>query len=222
MTTGEPRVLPSLLSADFSDLGREIESVEKCGVSELHLDVMDGAFVPNLTFGPIVIEAVRSLTDLTLDVHLMVREPGHLIGAFRKAGADWISVHLEACADVKGTLQAIRGSGAQAGLALNPETPLAGAVPMLGGLHHLLLMTVSPGFGGQSFRGEVLPKIEEAATLREREGHSFMIEVDGGISPDTAHNVAAAGARLLVAGSAVFRADDRPKAIAEITRRAAG
>ncbi len=220
MTADDVRILPSLLSADFSDLAGEIRSVEGKGVTELHLDVMDGTFVPNLTFGPIVIEAVRSLTTLVLDTHLMVREPAHLIPAFRRAGADWISIHVEACTDVGGALRAIRESGAKVGLAVNPETPLDAALPWLGELDHLLLMTVSPGFGGQSFRAEVLPKIEEAVRVREREGHSFRIEVDGGISPGTARDVAAAGARLLVAGSDVFGADDRAGAIAEIARRA--
>lgn len=215
-------VIPSLLSADFSRLGEEIRSVEEGGAKILHLDVMDGTFVPNLTFGPILVKAIRKLSDRTLDVHLMVREPAHLIPAFRRAGSDWISIHVEACGDIPGTLAVIRDSGALPGLVLNPETPLERAIPYMGEINHLLLMTVSPGFGGQSFRSEVLPKISEARRIRDTAGHRCLIEVDGGVSPDTAKIVGEAGAELLVAGSAVFGSVDRGEAIAEITRLAAG
>lgn len=214
------QVLPSLLSADFSRLGEEIRSVEEGGAKILHLDVMDGTFVPNLTFGPIVVKAIREMSDRTLDVHLMVREPAHLIDAFRKAGSDWISVHVEACADIPATLEAIRAGGALPGLVINPETPLEEALPYMGGINHLLIMTVSPGFGGQAFRSEVVPKIVEARRIRDAEGHRCLIEVDGGVSPETAKAVGEAGAELLVAGSAVFGKRDRAAAIAGIARLA--
>jgi ribulose-phosphate 3-epimerase len=212
----EVQVLPSLLAADFSRLEAEIRSVEAAGSRILHLDVMDGQFVPNLTFGPLVVRAVAKLTDRVLDTHLMVREPAHLIPAFREAGSHWISVHVEACADVAGALDLIRRSGALPGLALNPETPFAAVRPFLGGLNHLLVMTVSPGFGGQSFREEVLPKIEEARRHRDEKGLAYLISVDGGVDPETAKRVRRAGAELLVAGSAIFRATDRAKAMRAI------
>jgi ribulose-phosphate 3-epimerase len=214
------QVLPSLLSADFSRLEEEIRSVERAGARILHLDVMDGSFVPNLTFGPLIVRAIAKLTDLVLDTHLMVREPAHLVGAFRKAGSHWISVHVEACADVAGALEAVRRSGALPGLALNPETPFEAVLPYLDGLNHLLVMSVSPGFGGQSFREDVLPKIEAAREHREAAGLSYLISVDGGIDPGTAPLVRRAGAELLVAGSAVFGGPDRGEAMRAILRGA--
>ncbi len=216
------QVLPSLLSADFSKLEEEIRSVEEGDAKILHLDVMDGTFVPNLTFGPILVKAIRKLSDRVLDVHLMVREPAHLIPAFRRAGADWISIHAEACEDIPGTLEVIRHSGAKPGLVINPETPLEKATPFMAEINHLLLMTVSPGFGGQAFREEVLPKIEEARRIRDDAGMRCFIEVDGGVAAATAKAVGLAGAELLVAGSAVFGGEDRGEAIAEITRLASG
>lgn len=210
------QVLPSLLSADFSRLEEEIRSVERAGAKILHLDAMDGGFVPNLTFGPIIVKAVAKLTDLVLDTHLMVTEPAHLVPAFRKAGAHWLSIHVEACADPAAVLAEIRKSGALPGIALNPETPFQAVVPYLDGLNHLLVMAVSPGFGGQSFREEVLPKIEEAVRHRDRHGHSYLVSVDGGVGRGTASRVRAAGAELLVAGSALFGAADRGAEMAAI------
>ncbi len=214
------QILPSVLAADFSRLEPELRSVEEGGIDILHLDVMDGQFVPNLTFGPLLVKAIDKLSEKTLDVHLMVNEPAYLIPPFRKAGADWITIHTEACDDVAETLKAIRDSGALAGLAINPETPLSDAIPYFSDIHLMLLMTVSPGFGGQSFRAEVIPKIEQAELIREREGHDFVIEVDGGIGMETAGRVVDAGAELLVAGSAVFDQDDRPTAIRALLDRA--
>ena len=202
-------VLPSLLSADFARLGEEIRSVEEAGARILHLDVMDGRFVPNLTFGPIVVRAIRALSSAALDTHLMVREPAHLIPAFREAGADWLSVHAEACTDVAGTLETIRSSGAKPGLVLNPPTPLEEILPWIDRIHHLLIMTVNPGFGGQTFMDEVVPKIREARRVRDERGLDFRIEVDGGVNRKTAPLVREAGGELLVAGSAVFGAADR-------------
>ncbi len=209
-------VLPSLLAADFSRLAEEIRSVEEAGARILHLDVMDGQFVPNLTFGPLIVRAVARLTTLTLDTHLMVREPAYLVPRFREAGSHWISCHVEACEDVAGTLSEIRRSGALPGLALNPETPFDAVLPYLSDLNHLLVMTVSPGFGGQGFRSEVVPKIAEARRVREEKGYSYRISVDGGLNPRTAEAVREAGADLLVAGSALFGARDRAEAMRAI------
>jgi ribulose-phosphate 3-epimerase len=212
-------VLPSLLAADFSRLAEEIRSVEKAGAKTLHLDVMDGQFVPNLTFGPLIVRAIAKLTRLTLDTHLMVREPASLVPRFREAGSHWISCHVEACEDVAATLSEIRRSGALPGLALNPETPFESVLPYLSGLNHLLVMTVSPGFGGQGFRSEVVPKIAEARRVREEKGYSYRISVDGGVNAETAPVVRKAGAELLVAGSAIFRTGDRAAAMSSIQGR---
>ncbi len=210
------QVLPSVLSADFSKLEEEIRSVEAGPLEILHLDVMDGRFVPNLTFGPFIVSAIDKLSDRILDTHLMVREPAHLIPAFAKAGSDWITVHVEACEDLGATLDVIRASGAKPGIAINPDTPLARVEPYLGDIHLLLLMTVFPGFGGQAFMAEVVPKIEQAAAMRAKRGYDYVIEVDGGIAPATAGVVARAGAELLVAGSAVYNHEDRPAAMRSI------
>ncbi|NNE08151.1 MAG: ribulose-phosphate 3-epimerase [Gemmatimonadetes bacterium] len=216
MNSFKTRVLPSVLSADFSKLEEEIRSVEAGPLEILHLDVMDGRFVPNLTFGPFIVKAIDKLSDRILDTHLMVREPAHLVPAFAKAGSDWITVHVEACEDLGATLDVIRDAGAKPGIALNPDTPLARVEEYLGEIHLLLLMTVFPGFGGQEFMAEVVPKIEEAAAIRAKRGYDYLIEVDGGIAPETAGLVTRAGAELLVAGSAVYNHEDRPAAMRAI------
>lgn len=216
MHSYKTQVLPSVLSADFSKLEDEIRSVESGPLEILHLDVMDGRFVPNLTFGPFIVSAIDKLSDRILDTHLMIHEPAHLIPAFAKSGSDWITVHVEGCEDLAATLDVIRKSGAKPGIALNPDTPLARVEEYLGDIHLLLLMTVFPGFGGQAFMSEVVPKIEEAAALRQKRGYDYRIEVDGGIAPATAGIVTRAGAELLVAGSAVYSHDDRPAAMRAI------
>ena len=203
--TERPVIAPSLLSADFARLGDEITAVEKAGADLLHLDVMDGQFVANITLGPVVIEGIRKLTKLFLDTHLMIVEPSRYVAEFRAAGCDGITVHVEACADLGETLAAVRESGARVGLSLNPDTPLDPWIDYLGDIDLLLLMTVFPGRGGQSFMPEVLPKIERAAGLRASEGFHYAIEVDGGISPKTAPWVREKGADVLVAGSAIFK-----------------
>ena len=199
-----PIVAPSILSADFSRLQTDLALVDP-ERDWIHCDVMDNHFVPNLTFGPIVIDAVRKLSRGYLDVHLMIDEPAKLVPAFRKAGADGITIHLEACEDLAATLAAVKESGARIGLALKPGTPLAAAEPHLGDLDLLLLMTVEPGFGGQAFMSDMMPKVKEAVAWREQHAARYLIEVDGGIAPDTAKVARAAGAEIFVAGHAIYR-----------------
>lgn len=203
--TERPLVAPSLLSADFSRLGEEIAAVQVAGADLLHLDVMDGQFVPNLTLGPVVIQGIRRATTLFLDTHLMIVEPGRFLREFRAAGCDGITVHAEACADLGATLDAVRATGARVGVALNPDTPLEPVLEHLDRVDLLLVMTVFPGRGGQAFMPGVTPKIEQAASIRAQRGLAFAIEVDGGIGPETAPEVRRRGADVLVAGSAIFR-----------------
>jgi len=198
-------VAPSLLAADFSRLGDEIAAVEAAGADLLHLDVMDGHFVANITMGPVVISGIRRLTSLFLDAHLMVTEPGRYVEDFRGAGCDGITVQAEACADLGRSLAAVRRSGAEVGLAFNPDTPLDPFEEHLEGIDLVLLMSVFPGRGGQRYMPEVEPKIERAARLRQARGLHFAIEVDGGIDPQTGPRVRRLGADVLVAGTAIFR-----------------
>jgi len=203
-------IAPSLLSADFSRLAEEIHDVERAGCDLLHVDVMDGHFVPNLTIGPCVVSAVRKVTRLPLDVHLMIDNPVKYIAEFRKAGADWITIHVEAEKDVRKTLDEIRRLGAKAGISVRPKTPIQEIFPYLDALDLVLVMSVEPGFGGQSFMPDMM---EKAKTLRPR--FSGLISVDGGIDPKNAAQVIGAGADVLVAGSAVFGKKDRAQVIAE-------
>jgi ribulose-phosphate 3-epimerase len=202
-----PIVAASILSADFSRLGEELSIVD-AALDWVHCDIMDNHFVPNLTFGPLLVEAVRKLSPAFRDVHLMIERPERLVGAFRAAGADLITVHLEACADPGAVLEGVRASGAGVGLALKPGTTLEAAVPYLAGLDLLLVMTVEPGFGGQTFMAGLLDKVRAARDWRERHGGHFKIEVDGGIGPDTAPDARSAGADVFVAGHAVYRQPD--------------
>ncbi|MFN8588359.1 MAG: ribulose-phosphate 3-epimerase [Candidatus Eisenbacteria bacterium] len=198
-------IAPSLLSADFSKLADELAIVDP-SLDWLHCDVMDNHFVPNLTFGPMVVAAARKLTRATLDVHLMMERPWAMVDEFRKAGADVITVHLEACPQTREVLRQIRESGAKAGLSLKPGTPWAAIAPYLSDLDLLLVMTVEPGFGGQAFMPEMMEKVEAARRERAARGLEFVIEVDGGINADTIRTARAAGADVFVAGHAVFRA----------------
>jgi ribulose-phosphate 3-epimerase len=211
------KIAPSILSADFGRLAEEVRAVEAAGADYLHIDVMDGRFVPNLTIGPMVVEAVKRATKLPLDVHLMIVEPEKYVGDFVKAGADIITVHQEACPHLHRTLQQIRIAGAKPSVVLNPSTPLAAIEEVLGEVHQVLLMSVNPGFGGQSFIASTVDKVRRLrGMLNERGLSSVDIEVDGGINAVTAKQVVAAGATVLVAGNAIFQAEDYRQAIAAL------
>jgi ribulose-phosphate 3-epimerase len=207
-----PIVAPSILSADFSRLAEALALVDPVR-DWVHCDVMDNHFVPNLTFGPLVVAAARRLSTALLDVHLMVDRPETLLGRFREAGADLVTVHVEACADPAAALAAVRATGARAGLTLRPGTPFARVEPWLADLDLLLVMTVEPGFGGQEFQPGMLDKVSAARDWRERHGARFLIEVDGGISPETAPRCRAAGADVFVAGHAVYGQADPGRAL---------
>ncbi|WP_054949937.1 ribulose-phosphate 3-epimerase [Numidum massiliense] len=200
---------PSILSADFARLGEEISDVEQGGADWIHIDVMDGHFVPNITIGPLIVDAVRPHTELPLDVHLMIENPDQYIPAFKASGANWITVHAEACPHLHRTIHLVKAQGAKAGVALNPATPLSAIEYVLDDLDMVLLMTVNPGFGGQSFIPNVLPKIRALRQMAEAGGLDLRIQVDGGINAATAQAVVAHGADVLVAGSYVFGATDR-------------
>jgi ribulose-phosphate 3-epimerase len=207
MTTRTARIAPSILAADFMHLADEVRACENAGLDVLHCDVMDGHFVPNLTFGPPLIRQLRQITKLELDVHLMIEQPERSVEAYRQAGADVITVHQEVSPHLHRTLQQIRALGAKAGVSLNPSTPIELLEPVLGNFDYLLIMTVNPGFGGQRFIETMLPKIEHAQRWRRERGVDFTLAVDGGIDAQTAPRVVAAGADHLVAGTAVFAGD---------------
>jgi ribulose-phosphate 3-epimerase len=195
-----------LLSADFSRLDREIRRVEDAGADLLHLDVMDGRFVPNLTFGPVVVAAVKRVARIPLDVHLMIVEPIAYVDAFAKAGADGLTIHVEACTDVAKTLAAIRARGLRAGISLRPGTPFPSIERYLAAVDLVLVMSVEPGFGGQAYMPDQEEKLQRARALRESRAYAYEIEVDGGIGPATAPRAVQAGAEILVSGSALFQA----------------
>ena len=207
------KVAPSILSADFGKLGEEVAAVERAGADWVHVDVMDGRFVPNITIGPVVVRAVRKATKLPVDVHLMIVEPERYIEDFAAAGADIISVHVEPSYHLARTLQQIRALGKKAGVVLNPHTPPEAITYVLENVDLVLVMSVNPGFGGQAFMPEVLPKLQAIRKMIDTRGLDVALEVDGGVAPGTARRVVDAGARVLVAGSAVYGHKDYAGAI---------
>lgn len=210
------RIAPSILSADFGRLADEVRAVVDAGADWIHVDVMDGRFVPNITIGPLVVKALRGITDHPLDVHLMIVEPERYVDAFAEAGADVITVHAEACVHLQRTLAMIRAAGKKAGVSLNPATSERVLDYVWPYLDLVLVMSVNPGFGGQSFLPDVLPKIEALRARADQEAHDIHIEVDGGVKPGTARQVVAAGADVLVAGSAIYGQSDYAAAIAAL------
>jgi ribulose-phosphate 3-epimerase len=214
------RVAPSILSADFGRLAEEVRAVEAAGADLIHVDVMDGRFVPNITIGPLVVSAVRKVTKLPIDTHLMIVEPERYVEAFAKAGSDLVSVHAEVSPHLHRTLQAIRAAGARPAVALNPATPLSAVEYVLGDCDMVLVMTVNPGFGGQKYIEACTEKIRALRALADARNPALEIEVDGGVKPETAATVAEAGANVLVAGTAVFGEKDYRAAIQGIRARA--
>ncbi|MBA3014034.1 MAG: ribulose-phosphate 3-epimerase [Proteobacteria bacterium] len=213
-------IAPSILSADFTRLGEEISQVVADGADVIHIDVMDGHFVPNITIGPLVVDAVRKITKAPLDVHLMISNPDQYIEAFAEAGADWITVHVEACHHLHRTIDAIKKLGKKAGAVLNPATPLTTLDYILDDLDLVMLMSVNPGFGGQKFIPSAIDKVRALKAMIDQRGLHTGIEIDGGVSPATICAIAQAGANIFVAGSAVFSQDNYATIIAELKRLA--
>ncbi|QPQ36972.1 ribulose-phosphate 3-epimerase [Lysinibacillus sp. JNUCC-52] len=210
------QIAPSILAANFAKLGEEVKDVERAGAKLIHIDVMDGHFVPNISFGSIVLDAIRPLTDLPLDVHLMIENPDQYIEQFAKAGADYITVHVEACRHLHRTIQLIRSYGVKPGVVLNPHTPSESIQHILEDIDMVLFMTVNPGFGGQKFIHSVVPKIEALSTIIKERNLDVAIEIDGGINAETIVPCAKAGATIFVAGSAIYSKEDRTAALQEI------
>ena len=210
------KLAPSILSADFSRLKDEIQAVENAGADWLHVDVMDGHFVPNITIGPVVVEWVRKVTSIPLDVHLMITDPDKYAPEFVRAGADWVSIHPETCDRPLLTLNKIRNLGAKASVAVNPDVPLASVEPCLAIADMILIMSVFPGFGGQAFIPEVLPKIHQLRRIVEERGLFLHVEVDGGIKIDNIADVVRAGAEVIVSGSGIFKTPDYAATIREM------
>ena len=213
-----PLLAPSLLSADFTRLGEELRMIEASGAQVVHVDVMDGRFVPNITIGLPVVESLRKATTLPLDCHLMIVEPLRYAADFVKAGADWVSIHQEADPHLHRTLSAIRQAGGKAGVVLNPGTPVETLVDLVDDFDFVLLMSVNPGFGGQSFIPRVFDKVKRLDALRTERGIPFLIEVDGGVSMKNAADLVRAGADCLVAGNAVFKAENPMQAVTGLLR----
>lgn len=213
------RIAPSILSADFSRLGEEINAVQQAGADWIHVDVMDGHFVPNITMGPLVVEAVRRSTDLPVDVHLMIENPDRYISDFVKAGADYLSVQVEACKHLHRCIQMIKDTGTKAGAVLNPSTSLDALKWILEDLDFVLIMSVNPGFGGQKFIGSALEKIRRLRDMINDQGLNTLIQVDGGVNGRTIADISAAGADVFVAGSAIFNQGDYKAAIQQLKSR---
>jgi ribulose-phosphate 3-epimerase len=212
-------IAPSILSADFSRLGEEIMEVEAAGADWIHADVMDGHFVPNITIGPLIVEAVKRVTELPIDVHLMIENPDNFIPAFAKAGASWISVQVETCVHLNRTVQLIRENGPRAGVVLNPSTPVDSVEWILEYIDYVLIMSVNPGFGGQAFIPNSLGKIKALQNLIREKELDVLIQVDGGVNSKTIAGVSAAGADVFVAGSAIFGSGDYQKTIESFRKK---
>jgi ribulose-phosphate 3-epimerase len=219
-TPGLIELAPSILSADFARLGEQVQRATEGGAAVIHVDIMDGHFVPNLTIGPPVVKSLRKATDLPLDCHLMIDNPDEFISVFAEAGASWISVHQEACVHLDRTLHHIRDHGALAGVVINPATPVDTLLEVLDIVDYVLVMSVNPGFGAQKFIPNSLHKMRQLVEIRSRRGVNFRIEVDGGVALDTVADIVRAGAEILVAGNAVFGKGD-PKTNAEKLLKAA-
>lgn len=212
------KIAPSILAANFAKLGEEVAEVEKAGADWIHIDVMDGHFVPNISFGAVVMDALRPLTKLPFDVHLMIENADRYIEDFAKAGADYITVHVEASPHLHRTIQLIRSFGVKPGVVLNPHTPVEAILPILEDIDLVLFMTVNPGFGGQKFIESVLPKVEQLAAIIKEKGLAIDIEIDGGINEETIVACAQAGANVFVAGSAIYGKEDRAAALQRIKK----
>ena len=209
-------IAPSILSADFTKLGEEIKAVENAGADWIHADIMDGHFVPNITFGPLVVEAVHGITSLPIDVHLMIENPDRYIPDFAKAGASWISVQVETCIHLNRTVHMIKDLGVKAGVVLNPATPLCTIDWILEDIDYVLIMSVNPGFGGQSFIPSSLKKIQKLKHMINEKSLSILIQVDGGVNLSTIESVSQAGTDVFVAGSAIFGSNDYAHTIARL------
>ncbi len=215
-------IAPSILSADFTKLGEELTSIENAGADWVHIDVMDGQFVPNITYGPIIVDACKKACNMVLDVHLMIEKPDLLIPEFINAGADFVSVHAEACTHLHRSLQLIKSLGAKAGVALNPATPISSIKWVIDQLDFVLIMSVNPGFGGQNFIDSSIEKIEKLSQLLKDKNSDAIIQVDGGVNSQTIAQVSAAGASSFVAGSAIFNTPDYAETIKTMRQNIVG
>jgi len=212
------KLFPSIISADFTNLSKQIKIVEKAGVDGLHLDVMDGNFVPNITFGPLIVSAIKSITSLTLDTHLMIKEPDRYIEAFVKAGSDIITVHVETCPHLHRTIQIIKSNGVKAGVTLNPATSASSLIEIIKYVDLILVMTVNPGFGGQNFIPEMIEKIKILSRLRDNINPSAVVQVDGGVSLKNAKVIVESGVDILVAGNSIFNQKNITLAIRKLKK----
>lgn len=210
------KIAPSIIAADFTKFAREIKAVERAGADMIHLDIMDGVFVPNITFGPLIVQAINDMTSLELDAHLMIIKPEKYFSRFIESGADWISFHIETVSSVRASIKFINKNKCRAGIAINPETPLKKVLPYIEELDFLLIMTVHPGFYGQKFIPEVLKKIEKVREFIDKNNFKCLIQVDGGINGENCRIVAKAGADILVAGAGIFKVADYKKAIKQL------